>query len=731
MAAPQKTEGFGRKGDRKRGKKKRAKIKSGGEGGGTRFHRLGGRLWVWLLSFSFTLIIIGLAALAWFAADLPDISKLHNFERNPGIRIYAADGRMIASYGQVVGEPLKYNDFPKELVAAVLATEDRRFFDHSGVDPLGLIRAMFRNVMAGGIVQGGSTITQQLAKNVFLTADRTLTRKVQELLLALWLEGHFSKQEILELYLNRVYLGAGNYGVDAAAKHYFNKSARDLNLQEAALLAGLLKAPSRYAPTRDSQVAKARTKQVLLNMQDAGMIGEKEAGLAISHLSKALSLTQSDGGSYRYFTDWVVDQLPEYIGRVDGDIEVLTSFDLKMQEKAQASLVRVMEAEGKAKQVSQASLLAMEPDGAIRALIGGVDYGASQYNRATQAKRQPGSSFKLMVYLTALEAGYAPETMVSDRPITIKNWSPKNYKNEYLGEIPMREAFYKSINTVAALVTHQLGPQRVVSMSRRLGISSKLLATPALALGTNDVTLMEMTRAYAHVASGGKVVIPYGIQEIRSKQGKLLYRHHKGARPQVLPSFVIQNMDEMLADVVKRGTGRKADIGRPVGGKTGTTQDYRDAWFIGFAPQLVTGVWVGNDDYSPMGKVTGGTLPADIWAGFMREALAGKPALALTTTPAESFGPAYIPLSPEAAEMQQEMQAEQSVPPAATVDKKEKSATKASKPKRADSPFDWYEHHRSGSAEEPVRDETLIDRIYKKINTGEVEYEYPGDKKRR
>ncbi len=753
---------FGRKATAGKKKIKRGKAKLVSEGSWLK--RRSTRLWMWALSVLSTFAIIGLICLAYLAKDLPDISKLKNFDKAPGIRIYATNGAMIASYGQVVGESLKYDQFPKELVAAVIATEDRRFFDHSGIDPMGLMRATIRNMIAGGIVQGGSTITQQLAKNVFLTMDRTFERKFQEVLLALWIENHFNKKEIMELYLNRVYLGAGNYGVDAAAHHYFNKSARTLNLQESALLAGLLKAPSRYAPTRSPEAAKKRTKQVLINMQDADIITEKEAALAISHMEGALHISKGDGGSYRYFTDWVVDQLPEYIGRVEGDMEVLTTFSPKTQAQAQEALNRTMQTEGKGKHATQAALLAMQPDGAIRAMIGGLDYGNSQFNRAVQAKRQPGSAFKLLVYLAALEAGYTPSTTVSDRAITIGNWSPKNYTDDYRGEVSMREAFYRSINTVAAMLTFRIGPKRVVEMAKRLGITSKLLATPSLSLGTNDVTLLEMTTAYADVAAGGKALRPFVIQEVRNKAGKLLYKRSSGGIRQVISTPVIRQMNNLLTSVVHSGTARKAQIGRPVAGKTGTTQDYRDAWFLGFTPQLVTGVWVGNDNYSPMEKVTGGTLPTQIWADFMKVAMAGQPILPIptnivydgssaqqgTSPDMTTSGEATLPVSPyvlHAASSGSSSSSSSGTGESIVPQAEQPAPSLAPEPLNAPPPmvaeplaptqgeggvFDWYDQKEQTkqAPAEAVKDDTLLDKLYDNIQNGEVEYSYPGEKKR-
>lgn len=595
-----------------------------------RIAKLGSRNWSRLLSLFLTLFIIGMLVLAWFAHDLPDVSKLQTFEKSPGIRVYARDDSFLASYGDVVGEYIQFRDIPKNLVAAVLATEDRRFFKHSGIDFWGLARAMYANIRAGGVVQGGSTVTQQVAKNVFLSPERTLKRKFQELLLSFWLENHFTKQEIFEIYLNRVYLGAGNYGIDAAAHHYFDKSAKELNLQECALLAGLLKAPSRYAPTRDSSTSQARTKQVILNMQDAGILSEEEAATAISELPKTLKARSEKSISARYFTDWIVDEIPRTIGRVQDDLEVFTTLDPKLQKSAQETLATIIEKTGVEKDASQAALVSMETTGAVRALVGGVDYGKSQYNRATQAMRQPGSSFKLFVYLAAIEAGRTPDSWVTDQPVSYGRWHPKNYDGKYLGDIPMREAFYRSLNTVAAQLAHEVGPDKIVDMARRLGITSELKPDLSISLGTNEATLMEMTGAYAHLARLGQTVIPYGILEIRDQKNEVLYKRHGDATTgYAIRSNVARMMNDLLTDTVERGTGRRANFGRPAAGKTGTSQDFRDAWFIGFTPQYVTGVWVGNDNNSSMKKVTGGSLPAEIWRDYMKVAHVGMPVKAI------------------------------------------------------------------------------------------------------
>lgn len=610
-----------RTGSPKRRRQSRAKKTPANQ----RFLSMRQSIWSRLFTLGLTGCIILLLALAWFAHDLPNVDKLQAFDKSPGIRIYDQHDTYIASYGQVVGEYIPFDAMPPYLVAAVIATEDRRFFDHIGMDFWGLLRAIVANVRAGKIVQGGSTITQQLAKNVFLTSDRTFKRKIQELILSFWLENHFSKQEILEMYLNRVYLGAGNYGIDAASRHYFNRSAREMNLQESALLAGLLKAPSRYAPTRNARLSLDRTRQVLLNMQDAGILKDNATAIAISEMPKTLQFRDQEVGNAQYFTDWIADRVPDYLGRLQGDIIVYTTLDVKLQELATEKLTQIMQDEGKAKNASQAALVTLEPDGAVRALIGGIDYHESQYNRATQALRQPGSAFKLFVYLAAIANGLMPNSWVMDEPVRFGKWSPKNYSHEYLGEITLREAFYRSINTVAAKLANEAGIDKVIEMARRLGITTPMKRDLSLSLGTSEVTLLQLTSAFAHMSVLGQQVVPYAIRKITDHNGNLLYERQPGEKGQVIRPNVARMMNDLLTDTVEQGTGRRARIDRPAAGKTGTSQDFRDGWFIGFTPQLTTGVWVGNDNNSSMDGVTGGSLPAAIWQAYMREAHAGMP----------------------------------------------------------------------------------------------------------
>ena len=468
---------------------------------------------------------------------------------------------------------------------------------------------------------------------MFLTPERTLYRKVQEALLALWLEGRFSKEEILAIYLNRVYLGAGVYGVDAAAKRYFGKAGSELNLIESAVLAGLLKAPSRYAPTASLERSKGRAHQVLKNMVDAGLLEASQVEPALAAF-KAPPSYREDGSNTgsRYFTDWIVERVNDLTGDLQEDIEVITTLDPKMQGLAEDAVKEVMDELGEEKQASQAAILTMSPGGAIRAMVGGRDYYKSEYNRVTQAKRQPGSVFKLFVYLAALEAGATPTTMVVDQPIELevnrKKWRPTNFDGEFMGEIELQTALQKSINTVAVQLGEKVGYDRVAEIAKRFGIID-IPVHPSMVLGAVEVTLLEMTNAYAHLANRGRRVEPYGILRITTKSGEELYKRQQTGLWVVVSEHITKMMNHMLLGVTQGGTGGRANIGREVAGKTGTSQDYRDAWFIGFVPQYVTGVWVGNDNNTSMKRVTGGNLPAMIWANYMRKALEGKGALAI------------------------------------------------------------------------------------------------------
>jgi len=573
-------------------------------------------------------IFCGLA-LVYFAVQLPDIRDIDTIKKEQGITIETTDGKVLANYGDVYGTYISYDELPKSLIHAVIATEDRRFFEHGGLDFYGIARAMVTNITHGKMVQGGSTITQQVAKNVFLTPERTLSRKVQEAMLAFWLEARFTKKEIMAIYLNRVYLGSGAFGVDAASRRYYNKSAKELNLYESAMMAGLLKAPSRYSPTANSERSKGRVHQVLMNMVDAGFLKEKDVTPTLAADAKAPA-HQVEGGDVRYYTDWIVDdEIPRVIGQFEGDMIVTVAMDSKLQTMAQDAVQNVVTMQGAKKNVTQGALVAMKPDGQVVALIGGMDYATSQFNRAAQAKRQPGSVFKLFVYLAGLEGGLSPQSMMLDAPVSLrvgnKTWSPENYAGGYRGDLPMVEALRHSLNTVSVRIGQYVGFSKVAEMAMRLGIPN-IPNSPSIVLGSVEATLLEMVGGYAHLANDGNRVVPYGILKVRAREGKEIYTYKASESESVISTSTVAEMNYMLLDAVAYGTGTGARLGgRPVAGKTGTSQDFKDAWFIGFTSQMVTGVWVGNDNNKPMRKITGGTIPASVWREFMARAMVGQP----------------------------------------------------------------------------------------------------------
>ncbi|HEX6840614.1 MAG TPA: penicillin-binding protein 1A [Stellaceae bacterium] len=613
----------------------RPQRNTGGERRRTRPPRRGwsGRLVRWGLLVALWGVILGGGTLGYFWLTLPPTGDLAMSDRRPSITVLGVDGSVIATYGDLFGEPLRLKDLPPYLPAAVIATEDRRFYHHFGIDPIGLVRAAYANYRAGHIVQGGSTITQQLAKNLFLTPDRTLTRKVQEALLAVWLEHKFTKEQLLEIYLNRVYLGAGTYGVDAAAHRYFDKSARDVTLYEAAVIAGLLKAPTRFSPARDSERAAQRTNQVLRNMVAAGFITEMQAAAATKQKFQLAIAARMKPGS-RYFADWIYDQSSGYVGpdSAGRDLVITTTLDPRLQDAAEAAVATTLHAGEKA-DVEQAALISMSTDGAVRAMVGGRSYNESQFNRSTQALRQPGSAFKPFVYLAALEHGVTPYDRFADQPIRIGNWQPRNYEGEYRGEMTVSDALAQSSNAVAAQVLQRAGVENVIAVAHRLGITSELSRDASLALGTSEVSLLDLTTAYCAFASGGLAALPYGIVEIRDSRGQVLYHRDGDGGGRVISPELAGTMNQLLMGVVKNGTGRAAALDRPVAGKTGTTQDFHDAWFVGYTADLVTGVWLGNDDNAPMKHVTGGTLPARTWHAFMAVATQGMPVRPLPAPP--------------------------------------------------------------------------------------------------
>jgi len=572
--------------------------------------------------------IATVGVVVWVGAHLPAIQSLEIPKRPPTIQITGADGSVIAIRGEMPGANVALKDLPPYLPKAFIAIEDRRFYSHHGIDPVGIARAAVANILHRGVSQGGSTLTQQLAKNLFLTQERTLQRKLQEVELALWLERKHSKAEILELYLNRVYFGSGAYGVEAAAQRYFGKSAKNVTLAEAAMLAGLVKSPSRLAPNRNPEGAEQRAQTVLAAMADAKFITEAQAHASIGH--PAYNVKPVGAGTVNYVADWIGEVLDDLIGQIDQSVVVETSIDPKLQAVAEAAVIDELAAKSVKFTVTQGALVAMAPDGAVRAMVGGRNYAESQYNRAVTARRQPGSAFKPFVYLTAIESGLTPETIRQDAPLDIKGWKPENYSHEYLGAVTLTQALAMSLNTVAVRLGIEVGPKNVVRTAHRLGISSKLDANASIALGTSEVSLVELVGAYAAFANGGFGVSPHVVSKIRTMEGKVLYMRPADQLGQVIDPRNVAMMNTMMQETLISGTAHKAELpGWMAAGKTGTSQDFRDAWFIGYTSNLVTGVWLGNDDNSPTRKATGGGLPVEIWTRFMRVAHQGVPVAAL------------------------------------------------------------------------------------------------------
>lgn len=580
-----------------------------------------------LIKYGFVAAIWGFVlvggVLAYHAYQLPDITDLNRYERAGATRLLDRDGAMFVSYGALHGRPVTAANLPEPLINALVATEDRRFFSHFGIDPISILRAAVVNLKAGRTVQGGSTLTQQLAKNVFLSADRSYSRKIQELLLAFWLEHRFSKQEILAIYLNRVYFGAGAYGVDAAARKYFRRPVEDLTAYQSAMLVGLLKAPSRYNPAVDRERSEGRTRQVLLNMADAGYLTGEEAE-RIAARPSAIQGAAGVSRNHRYFADWARERANGYAGPGGGDRTVRTTLDRRLQQIAEQAVSEGMK-RGAKRGARQIAMVVMSPDGAIRAMIGGRDYAVSQFNRATQALRQPGSAFKPFVYLAALEAGYTPSTRLPDTAVALNGWTPRNFDGRYRGEVTLEDALAHSLNAATVNLSEAIGRRRALSVARRLGVTANLPDRPSLALGAGEVTLLEMTAAYAAFANHGRFVSPYAVERVQTSAEGAIYTHDARPAAQVVETRTVAALNRMLQAVVEDGTGRKARIGRPAAGKTGTSQDFRDAWFIGFTADLVAGVWIGRDDASAMDGVTGGSLPAEIWAAFMSKAEDGPP----------------------------------------------------------------------------------------------------------
>ncbi len=555
-------------------------------------------------------------AVAFAARSLPSFYQLKATQAGQTIVVRARDNSVIAELGPNYGEWLEWNEIPEVMKDAMIAVEDRRFYMHPGVDPLGLARALYVAISGDQRVSATSTITQQLARNVFLNSNRSLDRKLREGVLALALEAKFSKQEILELYLNKVYFGGGAYGIDSASRTFFSHPGTRLSVAEAAIIAGMVKAPSNYSPTADVDAAVGRAEVVLQLMREQGYLSAAAAQVDPSTVKLKAEKSQN---SARYFTDWALPQLEMLLPETTEPIEVWTTIDPGMQ-RAAAAAIKVNSPRG-----AQGALVSMDRDGAVLALVGGTDYVATNYNRATNALRQPGSAWKLFVYLAALEAGYKPDDRVVDTPVTIDGWSPRNSSGRNAGEIDLRTAFAYSINTVAAQLGNEVGFGTVASMARRFGITTQISTYPSMVLGSNEVRLIDMTRAFAAVSNKGGSVEPYGILKVTSSSGEVLYTHERANSVQLVPDYVAAGMTDLLQTAVSTGTGRAAQIGRPVAGKTGTTSSNKDGYFVGFSSGITTGVWMGRDDSRVVRGLEGGAAPARAFAAYMRHAVSKRP----------------------------------------------------------------------------------------------------------
>ena len=581
-------------------------------------------------------ILAGVASFAIYLNSLPPISQLKGYQPTLVSQVVSADGVVIKTFGAFQSDKVEFNQIPDNLKKAIIATEDKNFYIHKGFDPVALLRSTLSNIVAGHVVQGASTITQQLARILFLSQEKTMDRKFKELIIAYRLEKTIPKNEILTMYLNNVYLGEGAYGVAAAAKVYFNKKAENLNLAESALIAGLPQAPSRYSPYQSLKEAKKRRSEVLDRMVVMNFItpGEAEAAknapIKLNKFNRPYSLNKAP-----YFVDRVLRELSDKLGIseqevIQGGYKIYTTLNYKYQEAAQNAITANMAKWRLNRPYQQSALVSIDVvSGKILAYVGGKDYVESQYDRVSQAIRQPGSSFKMFVYTTAMERGLNPKTVYNDAPITIGNWSPHNYSNKYRGRIPLYKALAYSSNAIAVRLIMDLGVDDVINTARMLGITTSLSHDPTIALGSNGVKLIELTNAYGVIANGGVKVEPYTIEKIEASDGKIVYEANNAYR-RILDSKVASYMTQMLKQVIIQGTGKAANIGRPAAGKTGTTDSYKDAWFIGFTPDIVTGVWIGNDNNIPNHGITGGTAPACMWAQYMKQAESGKPVIDFT-----------------------------------------------------------------------------------------------------
>jgi|TARA_A100001391_G_scaffold190381_1_gene162724 penicillin-binding protein 1A len=582
--------------------------------------------------FCFTMLLLGGVAVAgivvYYGQDLGSSSTWEVPQRPPNIRVLASNGQLLTNRGQTGGEAVGIHELPPYVGQAVVASEDRRFYSHFGVDPIGLASVGIEMIRAGGITRGASTITQQVAKNLFLTPDQTLGRKVQEALLAVWLEQNYSKDQILELYLNRVHFGSGSTGIEAAAQTYFGISARNLSLGQAAMLAGILPAPSYYNPRTHPDRAAERQRLALANMVREGYITEQEAQAAAQNMDANITTERVAGTEY-YVADWVESLMNDYLGEVNEDVVVSTTLDWDMQKQAEFVIKEAVASQGEDLDFSQAAFVAMDTEGRVRALVGGVDYSQSSYNRAVTSRRQPGSAFKPFVYLAALQQGYTPDTLMVDEPLDYEGWQPENSNGRYVGPVLLRDALAFSINTVSARLAIDIGPENVVETAYRMGFSTNFQPVPSIALGTQEVSLLELTSAYAPFANGGYGVVPNVITRITTTDGEVLFEETPAGPGRILTDEQVGMMNDMLQTGVQAGTGTRAQLGNwPMAGKTGTTQRNRDALFVGYTASLVGGVWLGNDDDTPT-RVFGGQIPAQIWRDIMAEAHEGLQSAAL------------------------------------------------------------------------------------------------------
>ncbi|MDR1693697.1 MAG: PBP1A family penicillin-binding protein [Lactobacillaceae bacterium] len=564
-----------------------------------------------LFLFSLALAAALACYILYCILTMPNIEKAMLRTRQPMTTIIAENGNDITTVGNIYSDVVMLYDVHPYVINAILATEDRRFYSHFGFDPIAFARAMSVNILSGKYAQGGSTITQQVAKNLFLTQNKTIKRKIQELFLAFWLEYKFSKDQILTLYINRVYLGAGTYGIQSASRRYFQKPASDLNLKEAAILAGILKAPSKYNPLANQANADERAKIVLQNMVNNNFIDEDQYKYALTLDTGSGEQSRVKGA--KHFADWVYQETNALLGERENDILVYTTLDQHLQEKAQ-NILETKIAQNSDKNVNEGAIVVLDNNtGAVKAMVGGIDYGSSQFNRATQALRQPGSAFKTFVYLTALQNGFNITDKIEDYPITIGKWTPENITGKYYGTVTLKQAFANSYNLAAVDLSQRLSLDKIIKTARSLGITTPMKKNPSIVLGTAEVKVIDMAAAYAAIANNGNLVIPYAITEVYTKDGYQIYQHSLQQEKKVAKRKAVEEMIRLLEIAVRSGTGQKAKLETFSAGKTGTSQGYRDAWFVGFTDKYTIAVWVGNDDNSPMNKISGSGLPAEIW----------------------------------------------------------------------------------------------------------------------